>query len=377
MQRRLNLTRFFSNISKKLTTPTTSIRQVSTTVMSGKHAAAILPQQGGPLSVVDRTTLEPGPNEVLIHVKAVALNPVDYYQRDFGMPPIPSYPAVLGSDTSGLIAKVGSKVSNAPSIGSRAIAFASSFYQNGSPDHGAYQEYALAQSEGVIALPDHLSFEEGAILPLAVLTALSGWTTIDIPLETKYTPEDKQAVLIWGGSASVGTLTIQSAKSMGFTVYATASPKHQEYLKKLGADAVFDYKASDVVSQVINTAKKDGVFLKTANCIVDRALQPTLDVLKVTKGDEVAKVAHTPVLLPGAPTAEGIEVTFNMPPMEPAARDKHMYTAFHDWLQDGLKSGSVVPSPAIQVEEGGLEGLNKALDTLKAGVSGNKIVVKV
>jgi len=195
--------------------------------MAGKHQAAILPPKGGPLSVVDRATPEPGPNEILIEVNAIALNPVDYFQRDTGML-IPSYPAVVGSDVAGLVVKVGSNVSNAPPSGSRAISFASSFYQGGSPDHGAFQEYVLAQSEGVIALPDTLSFEEGAILPLAVLTALSGWTTIGIPFGTKYTPQDKQAVLVWGGASSVGTSAVQSAKLMGFTVYATASAKNHE-----------------------------------------------------------------------------------------------------------------------------------------------------
>ena len=345
--------------------------------MSGKHPAAILPQQGGPLSLGDRDTPEPGPNEVLIEVKALAVNPVDYYQRDFGMPPVPIYPAVIGSDASGLVAKVGSKVSNAPAIGSRVLALASSFYQNGSPDHGAFQKYALAQSEAVTSLPDKLSFEEGAILPLATLTALSGWRTVGLPLDTKYTPEDKQAVLIWGGAASVGTLAIQSAKSMGFTVYATASLKNLEYIKNLGADAAFDYKASDVVSQITETALKAGVSLLTANCVVDGGLQPTLDVLTATKGDKIAKVAHTPALLPDAPTADGVEVTFNLPPMDQAERYEHIYKTFHVWLQDGLNSGSVVPSPKIQMQDGGLEGLNKALDTLKGGVSCTKIVVKL
>ena len=345
--------------------------------MPGKHSAALLPQKGGPLVVGDRDTPEPGPNEVLIEVKAIAVNPADYYQRDRGMPPVPIYPAVLGSDVSGLVAKVGSKVSKAPAIGSRVLALASSYYQNGSPDHGAFQKYTLAQSEAVIALPDKYSFEEGAILPLATLTALSGWTTIGLPLETKYTPEDKQAVLIWGGAASVGTLAIQSAKSMGFTVYATASLKNLAYLDRLGADAVFNYKSGGVGSEISETALRAGVTLLTANCIVDGALEPTLDVLKRVKQFRTAKVAHTPVLPPGAPTADGVEVTFNQPPMDQTERDEHMYKVFHVWLQDGLKSGSVVPSPAIQIQDGGLEGLNKALDKLKEGVSCKKIVVRI
>ncbi|MCJ1295601.1 hypothetical protein MMC34_007164 [Xylographa carneopallida] len=345
--------------------------------MPTSHQAAVLPEKGSLLSVVDRSTSEPGPNEVLIEVKAVALNPVDWYQRDLGFPPVPSYPAVLGSDVAGIVAKVGSNISNVPAPGSRALALASSFYQNGSPDHGAFQKYVLAQSEGVIALPDHISIVEGATFPLAVMTALSGWTTMGIPLDTKFTPQDKQAVLIWGGASSVGTFTIQSAKSLGFTVYATASAKHHDYLKTLGADQVFDYTTSDVVSQIINGVKKDGVTLRTAACIVNGSLQPTLDVLQATKGDAVAKVAYAPGPPPEAPTLEGVEIKFNLPPMDPAERNEHMYKCFHVWLQNGLKSGTVVPSPRVQVAAGGLEGLNKALDTLKAGVSGTKIVVPI
>ena len=345
--------------------------------MAGKHQAAIIPQKGGPLVVVDRPTPEPGLNDILIEVRAIALNPVDYFQRDLGMPPIPSYPAVVGSDVAGIVVKVGSHVVDAPPSGSRVTAFASSFYHGGSPDRGAFQKYVLAQSEGVITLPDKLSFREGAVFPLAVLTALSSWTTIGIPLGTKYAPQDKQAVLIWGGASSVGTFTVQSAKSMGFTVYTTASAKNHEYLKMLGADVVFDYKASDVVSQIKDTVKKDGVTLRTASCVVEGSLQPTLDVLGKTKGDAIAKVAHAPPLLPGAPTLEGVEIKFVLPPIDPAERSDHMYKCFHVWLRDGLDSGTVVPSPKVQVVAGGLEGLNKALDTLKAGVSGTKIVVEV
>ena len=54
-----------------------------------------------------------------------------------------------------------------------------------------------------------------------------------------------------------------------------------------------------------------------------------------------------------------------------------MRKCFHGWLQDGLKVGTVVPSPKVQVEVGNLEGLNQALDKLKDGVSGTKIIVPV
>lgn len=341
------------------------------------HQAAVLMTKGGPFICGPRATSEPGPNEVLVEVKAVALNPVDYAQRDFGFPPVPVYPAVVGSDTAGVVTKIGSAVKTCPPVGSRVIAFASAFYQNGTLGPGAFQELTLAQSEGAIPLPDHLSFEQGATLPLAALSACTAWTTIGIPLTTRFTPADKQAVLIWGASSSVGTLAVQSAKTLGFTIYATASPKHHGYIKKLGADAVFDYKSPDVVAQIVAAVKKDGVTLTTAHAVVIGALQPVLDVLKETKGSSLAKVAHSPPLPEDHPTLDDTKILFNLPSMDTATRNKHFHDVFHGWLDDGLKSGSIVPSPPVKVAAHGLEGINTGLDTLKAGVSCVKVVVSI
>ncbi|KAH7066036.1 quinone reductase [Paraphoma chrysanthemicola] len=342
--------------------------------MSQTHLAAILAQKGGPLTIEKRNTPEPGSGEILIEVQAVALNPVDYYQRDFGMQ-VPVYPAVLGSDTAGTVVKVGSDVPSSLIPGTRVIALASSFYQNGLPDYGAFQKLALAQAEAVIPLPEKLSFEQGAVLPLGVMTALTAWTSIGIPLDTKFSAKDKQAVLIWGGASSVGTFAIQSARVLGFTVYATASAKHHEYLKKLGAHVVFDYKDTDVVGKVVEAVKRDGLSLTTAHCVVDNCLQPTLEILKQTKDNAPAKVAHSPLLPEDHPTLENTEIKFNFPPMEKGMRDKHIHDCFHVWLQEALRAGTIVPSPQIEAQSGGLEGVNAGLDRLKAGVSGIKIVV--
>jgi NADPH:quinone reductase-like Zn-dependent oxidoreductase len=343
--------------------------------MAKTHPAAVSQEKGTPLVIVERETPEPGPNDVLIEVKAVALNPIDFYQRDFGLPPVPIYPAVLGSDVAGYVAKVGSNVTTSPPVGSRVLALASAFYQNGSPDHGAFQKFALAQSEAVTALPDSLSFEQGAVYPLAVMTALTAWTTMGISLTTRFTPADKQAVLIWGAASSVGTYAVQSAKVLGFTVYATASPKHHDYIKSLGAHAVFDYKDADVVSKIVSAVKQDGLKLYNAHAVVDGALQQVLDVLKETKGENPAQVANSPVLPEGHPTLDNTTIKFNYPSFDKEVRDKHIADCFHGFLAPLLQNGTLVPSPRLQVESGGLEGLNAALDKQRAGVSGTKIVV--
>lgn len=305
--------------------------------MSGKHLAAILPQKGGPFTITERTTPEPGPNEYLIEVKAVAMNPADYYQRDFGFPPVPIHSAVIGADASGTVVKAGSDIEASLAVGSRVAAFASPFYNDGKPDYGSFQQYVLASAEGVVALPDSISFEEGATVPLATLTALTAYTTVGISLDTKYSAADKEAILIWGASSSVGTFAVQSAKSMGFIVYATASPQHHDYIKKLGAHKVFNYKDDDAVSQIINAVKDDGPNLSTAHCVTEGALQPTLDVLKATKGSSPGKVAHSAILSEGHPTVEDTTILFNFPTGDKKARDQHISKVFRGWLEPGLK----------------------------------------
>ncbi|RYC62616.1 hypothetical protein CHU98_g3602 [Xylaria longipes] len=162
------------------------------------------------------------------------------------------------------------------------------------------------------------------------MTALTAWTSIGISLDTKYTLQDKQAVLIWGAASSVGTFAVQTAKIMGFTVYATASPKNHRYIKKLGADAVFDYKAGDVVSQIIAAAKKDGVNLLTVHCVVKASLEPILEVLKQTKGDATAKVVYSSPLLSDHATLDNTEIVPNFPSTDPTVSDPHMYKCFHE-----------------------------------------------
>ncbi|KAG8628439.1 hypothetical protein KVT40_004312 [Elsinoe batatas] len=282
--------------------------------MSGKHLAVVSLQKGEPLTIQERETPTPGANDMLIEVKAVAINPVDYYQRDYGMPPVPSYPACFGSDAAGIVVKVGPSVpSSAPQPGTRVFAFASAFYQDGRPEYGAFQQYALAQSECVVALPEQLSLEQGASLPVAALTALTAYTTVGVPLDTKHSAEDKQAILVWGAAASVGTFAVQTAKMLGFTVYATASSKHHSYIKDLGADKIYDYHDADVVKQIVDDIKKE--------------------------------------------------------------RDAHFSDVFQGWLAEKFEAGSVVPSPPVEVVGRGLGSLNEALDIVRGGVSLKKIVV--
>ena len=344
---------------------------------TGQHLAAILHSSGNPLELTHRATPSPGPEELLIEVKSVALNPIDYYQRDFGFPPI-FYPAVLGSDIAGTVVSAGASVAaDAPQPGTRVTAMGPCFFVKGSPDYGALQTYALVPAVNAAPLPHGLSFTEASMLPMAVTTVWSGWYSIDLARDTAFSANDKQGILVWGAGGSIGSTAVQVAKLMGFRVYATASEKHHEYLKGLGASRLFDYKSEGVVESIVKAAQEDGVSLVTGFAAAIGSLGSCISILKETKGSGTAKLASAVHITPDTPTAEGIEVKFISAPTDPRERTDFFHFVFNVWLKEKLENGQLVPSPKIKVVPGGLEAVNSALDELKAGVSGIKLVLEL
>ena len=97
-------------------------------------------------------------------------------------------------------------------------------------------------------IPDSISFESAAVIPLGLSTAPAGLFQDDfLKLQFPTVPPQKQTgntLLIWGGASSVGSNAIQLAIAAGYQVVTTASPKNFEYVKKLGASAVYDYNAA-------------------------------------------------------------------------------------------------------------------------------------
>ncbi|KAK5257314.1 hypothetical protein LTR20_009799 [Exophiala xenobiotica] len=314
------------------------------------HQAALIPSKGQPFIIDTRPTPQPGPNEVVISVAAIAMNPVDYFQRDMGFL-IANYPAIIGCDVAGTIDAVGSSVST-PGFkkGARVLAFASSFYHQGEPNAN-----------------DYAAFQAKALVP--------------VDFSTHFDAADKKGVLVWGAASSIGVSAVQTAaKALGFTVYVTASPKNFEYLKSLGVAKCFDYKDPEVVSKIVDTAKADGITLKTIfRAAGDRGgsdLQAQVDVVSAFGGGSIAS-AVGPLTPENTPQAEGVDIKFIVGPSDPQDRAKQMTTVFHEWLTSRLASGEFVPGPNARVVGKGLGDLNKALDILKGGVSAEKLVVEL
>jgi len=172
------------------------------------------------------------PTDILIKIKAAALNPIDkgiILGNLQAMLPIP-LPATLAYDVSGIVAEIGSEVTGYK-IGDLV------FSRVPQEQMGTLTEFVAVTSPAVAKKPTNNSFEEAASLPLAGLTALQSLEYAKIKKEDK--------VLIHAGSGGVGSFAIQYAKAKGAYVYTTTSTTNVEWVKALGADRVIDYKTED------------------------------------------------------------------------------------------------------------------------------------
>ncbi|TPX32081.1 hypothetical protein SmJEL517_g04734 [Synchytrium microbalum] len=348
--------------------------------MASTHLAAVLPSRGADMVIMERPTPTPGANEVLIEVSAVALNPIDMMQRKSGFPSI-NYPAVLGSDVSGTVIAVGPTMpADAPVVGTRVAAFCPAFFVKGKEDYGAFQKKVIVPVSAVVAIPDTLAFNEAAILPMAVQTSWAGFIKSGLTRTTSYTPEDKRGLLVWGASSSVGSAAVQIAKSMGFTVYGTASPKNHEYIKSLGASRMFDYNDKDIVATIVKAGKEDGLMIDFS-FVATGDFTPVLSILKeLKKPDTIARIALAPFALKMLwwslfPQWRSTEVKFVSMSDKFEERSEFSHFIFGVWLKDKLASGQFVASPKIKLIEGGLGAIQKALDVDLKKSSAEKLVV--
>jgi NADPH:quinone reductase-like Zn-dependent oxidoreductase len=234
--------------------------------------AIVFYQHGGP--DVLRYTDVPDPaisaTEVLVRVRACALNHLDLWVRR-GMPGIEiPLPHIPGSDIAGEIAAVGSAVTRvkvgdpvvlAPGISCGQCPYCLSGADNfcrrytilGEFVDGGCAEYVRAPEVNAIPKPERLSFEEAAAVPLVFLTA---WHMLVGRAEV----QPGETVLILGAGSGVGTAAIQLAKVLGARVIATAGSKAKlEHALKLGADTAINHAIQDISAEVKRLTNKRGV----------------------------------------------------------------------------------------------------------------------
>ena len=225
--------------------------------------AVLFRRHGGPevLECADVPDPAPGPGEVLVRVKACAINHLDRWLREG----IPAYrlalPHIPGADVAGVIERAGAGVTGAragdrvvltPGLHCRQCAACRNDQDQGCPSYGirgaacpgGYAELTVAKAADALPIPDTLSFEAAAAFPLVFLTA---WHM----LVGRAGLQAGETVLVQAAGSGVGHAAIQIAKRFQATVYATVgSDAKIPKARALGADAVLNYQRERVDERI-------------------------------------------------------------------------------------------------------------------------------
>ena len=234
--------------------------------------AVIFSEHGGPevLRYVEVCEPEIAPDQVLVRVRACALNHLDLWVRR-GLPGITiPLPRIPGSDIAGQVARVGEKISGvrpgervllSPGISCGHCVHCLRGDDNlcrqytlfGYKVDGGYAEYVASPAANVIPMPANLSFEKAAAIPLVFLTA---WHM----LITRAQLQPDETVLVLGAGSGVGSAAIQIAKMMGARVIATAGSELKlQKARELGADETFLHSIEHWSKEVKRLTDRRGV----------------------------------------------------------------------------------------------------------------------
>ncbi|KAJ5249017.1 hypothetical protein N7468_000468 [Penicillium chermesinum] len=366
------------------------------------HLAAVSLAKGQPLQIQTRQTPKPGPDDLLVAVKSIALNPADVLMRDTGIL-VSAHPTILGFDVSGLVLEVGENVPVAPYNDSpsasfrpgltRIAAYSACVWRASDPNYGVFQETCLVPWQHAVILPDSISWNHAVTLPVSVQVALCAWDAMGIPrLDNPISAPEKadvankeEVLLVWGASSSVGSMGVQTARLLRMdpsspfaAVYATAGATNHEYVASMGADRVFDYKDARVVDFILAAAAEDGLVIR--HCfLATGSLALCHSVLKhfLRRDDETVTVASAPPVPDEAKRWNALETIFLVPSVVESERLEQFRFWLGTWLRKNLVKGTIVPSPEPMVVGRGIESLDSAMDKLREGVSCKKLVVEV
>ena len=199
---------------------------------------AIVQDRFGPpdvLRLADIGLPEPGPDEVLVRVRAAALNPADWHilrgdplvARLMGVGLTKPKARVAGIDAAGVVEAAGANVRGLR-IGEQVLGFC----------RGAFAEYACAAADLVVPKPARLTFEQAAAVPIAATTALRGIRDVG-------QVSASQRVLVNGAGGGVGSYAVQIAAALGAEVTGVCSTRNADLVRSIGAAHVVDYTTDD------------------------------------------------------------------------------------------------------------------------------------
>jgi NADPH:quinone reductase len=236
-------------------------------------------QAGGPevVRVIERDVREAGPGEVRLAVVAPAVNPTDIGLRQRGVDAIPP-PWVPGMDAAGRVESVGEGVAHL-AVGDEAMAAISPRR----PEGGAQAELVVVPAASVVPVPDGLSPEHAATLPMNGLTALHGLQLLGLV--------EGQTLAVTGGAGVLASYVIAIAKARGLRVLADAFPKDERLVRGFGADDVLE--RGDGLAAAIRSDVPAGVDAVFDTALLRRNMFPAIReggaiaVVRTWDGDDV------------------------------------------------------------------------------------------
>ncbi|CAI6074288.1 unnamed protein product [Clonostachys chloroleuca] len=336
---------------------------------TAENTAAWLPGIGKPLEVRPADMPVPAKGELLIEVKAVAVQPAEYKIQE-GILPFPlNYPTIIGLSFSGIVAKVGPTVTRFK-IGDRVVTNSAGTIRNDSR-FGAYQRYALTTQELTAKIGDK-TFETAASVSnlYGAASALFIHLQLEKPSTQPISQDKAERILVWGASSSFGAYATQLAAEAGYDIVGVASTHNRELVQSFGAAHFVDRKSPGVLQELVALGPYKSV-LAAADSADD---QVVLASILAAQGG--GSFLSTMGLRQGVTLPPGVSVRFAQfldDYMEPKNEE---FTKWLWWqyLENALQFGTLKLLPVRVV--GGLSQVQTAWDLIKQGkVSGQRLVI--
>ena len=303
-------------------------------------------------------------NQVVIDVRASAINPVDWKMAEYGFLLPESLPAALGCDVAGVVIKASDECKDM--IGKRVVAYIGADKTNHATDRGTFVEQVVMDVDVVGEIPDTMSFAQASTLPVGAMTAVLLLNAVKL--------SSGSFVLVWGASSSVGFNAVQLALKRGLKPIAVASGKHEAGLKALGVSGFVDYTKNDV-EQSVKAICGDENLNGAVDCIGTEPTFGTCTQLVGDLGDEkaervVSSVAPSVALPEPPPGVKKCPIELATGLDNPNVREKVVKATLPIMVELQTQPVRSVKGPftAETVEEG--------FQINKSGVSGEKVVIE-
>ncbi|KAL1893589.1 hypothetical protein Sste5346_006420 [Sporothrix stenoceras] len=343
---------------------------IKAAVCEAAQTALVVKDVDGPVSPLAK-------GSVIVRTAAVAINPFDCAMQAYGSTffPFLSFPAVFGEDVAGTIEEVADDVTDFQ-VGDRVA---------GLSQRQGFQERAVLLAHMAYKVPPSISWADAATLPMGVVVSIFGlfhkdYLNLRMPSVAPSVNSPpagglRDVVLVWGASTSVGSQAVQLAAAAGYEVVTTASPKRFDYAKSIGATHVFDYSSPSVADDIKKAT--EGRRLVGAFCnggIVPGSFPGIIRACAdVVRGTARPFLALT-MVMPAEGVPEGVEGKF-IAGVHDDPDFSLKFLGADGYIPRALAAGTHKIAPEARIAGHGLEAVQGAMDTLKAGVSATKVVV--